>query len=77
MKRLQIMVPDATYEGLQKEAKRRQATVADLVRRGIDRQLESAVNEPFRPPRIIVHDLGLPKLPPEEWREAANERADP
>ena len=74
MKRLQAMVPDKVYEALTKEAARRQTTVADLVRRSIDRQLESAVNVPFRKPTITPSNLGQPMIPVERWREVANGR---
>ena len=74
MKRLQVFLPDSLFARLQREAERREATVAELVRRGIERQLESAVDEPRREPRITPLDLGETLLPASEWREIANER---
>ena len=74
MKRLQVMVPDEMYDSLQKEAKRREWTVADLVRRGIERQLASAVDVPWRKPTITPVDMGQFLMPMEDWRLAANER---
>jgi hypothetical protein len=74
MKRLQVLVPDNIYESLQKEAARRQLTVADFVRRGIDRQLDSAIDIPYREPTLTPRDLGAPSLSTDSWREAANDR---
>ena len=74
MKRLQVLLPDDVYDDLKTEAQRRQLTVADLVRRSIDRQLASAHKGPFRPPSITPLHLGIPLLPLEHWREAANDR---
>ncbi len=74
MKRLQVFLPDSLYIRLQREAERKEATVADLVRRGIERQLESAIDEPRREPTITPLKLGKPLVPESEWREIANER---
>jgi hypothetical protein len=77
MKRLQVLIPDETFARLQKEAKRREWTVADLVRRGIDRQLDSAVDTPPWSPIPPQIDLGEILVPLSEWREIANERSGP
>ena len=74
MKRLQVMLPDDVYTSLKAEAERRQSTIADIVRRGIDRVLTSSVKAPFKLPALSPRDLGSPALPVEEWRNAANER---
>lgn len=74
MKRLQILVPEETYERLRKEAKRREWTVAEVVRRGLEKQLESAVDGPSVVPKITPGNLGVPKVPVSEWREYANDR---
>jgi CopG-like RHH_1 or ribbon-helix-helix domain, RHH_5 len=74
MKRLQVILPDEVYESLKKEAVRRQTTVADIVRRGIDRLLASSVQAPYRTPVINPRDLGVPNLPDGNWRDIANER---
>jgi len=67
------MLSDDVFKALKSEAERRHVTVADIVRRGIDRQLESAVPGTFRKPTITPCDLGEPKIPVELWREVANE----
>ena len=74
MKRLQVLLPDDVYESLRKEVARRQTTVADFVRRGIDRQLQSAVDAPFKKPTLTPVNLGEPMIPVERLREVANER---
>ena len=73
MRRLQILVPDATFARLQTEAKRREASITDIVRRGIERELERAVDAPFVEPRLRTFKLGAPLVPENEWREMANE----
>ena len=77
MKRLQVMVPDEVYDSILREAKRKEWTVADLVRRSIERQLATAVDAPRREPTITTVRLGVPKIPVSEWREAANDRYSP
>lgn len=74
MKRLQILVPEETYERIRLEAKRREWTVAEVVRRGLEKQLESAVEGAAPAPGILTANLGAPKLPDSEWRELANDR---
>jgi hypothetical protein len=73
MKRLQVMLPDAVYAALKREALRRQLTVAEVVRRGIDHQLASSVQVPFRAPALTPVDLGTRLIPFEDWREEAND----
>jgi len=53
---------------------RRQAMVPDVVRRGIDRLLASAVQGNPRSPLLTPRDLGVPTIPSEEWRDIANDR---
>lgn len=74
MKRLQILVPEETYERLRKEAKRREWTVAEVVRRGLEKQLESAVDVPRQEAAFPTGDLGNFLAPVSEWREIANDR---
>jgi hypothetical protein len=74
MKRIQVAVTDETYARLREEAKRRARPMADLVRRGIDRQLESAVEAPRGEPTITPLHLGEILIPESEWRLLANER---
>ncbi len=74
MKRLQVMLPDDVYQSLKEEAERRQATVAEIVRRGIDRLLVSSVKGTNRAPVLSPRDLGVPMIPADEWRDIANQR---
>ncbi len=74
MKRLQILVPEETYERIKREAKRREWTVAELVRRGVEKQLEHGVDAPRIKPKITPVNLGVPKVPDTEWRDYANDR---
>jgi len=74
MKHIHIMVTDETYDRLRKEAKRREQPMADLVRRGIDSQLESADEIPRAEPTITTLHLGEILIPESEWRLLANER---
>jgi hypothetical protein len=74
MKRLQILIPEETYARLKKEAKRREWTVAEVVRRGLERQLESAVDGPPGMPQFTPRSLGPILAPESEWRELANVR---
>jgi hypothetical protein len=76
MKRLQVMIPDEIYHSLKSEAERREATVADIVRKGIDRVLEAAVKGPNRVPSISPCNLGLPLIPQDDWRVVANDRVE-
>lgn len=68
------MLPDDVYKSLKDEADRRQATIAEIVRRGIDRLLLSAVPGKYASPTITPVDLGVPTIPVEDWRAHANER---
>jgi len=74
MKRLQILVSDETYARLKKEAKRREWTVAEVVRRGVEKQLEYAVDAPRAKPTFTPVDMGEILIPASEMREAANDR---
>ena len=74
MKRLQILIPDETYALLKKVAKRKESTMADFVRRSLEKQLESAVDGPRVEPTITPVDMGEFLVPVSEWRELANDR---
>jgi hypothetical protein len=73
MKRLQILVPDALYLRVQREAQRQEWTVSEVVRRGIEKQLESAVDQEPQIPSLKPLDLGGAKLPEDRWRDAIYE----
>lgn len=69
MKRLQILVPETLYEKILKEAKRREMTVAEVVRRGMEKQVEGQVEAEPKPFVITTIDIGEPKVPMERWRD--------
>jgi hypothetical protein len=74
MKRLQILVPESLYARILREATKREWTVAEVVRRGIEKQLESEVAVEPRIPKIRSKKMGTPKIPESQWREIANVR---
>jgi hypothetical protein len=72
--RLEILVPDETYESLQQAASRRKRTVSELVLKGIDQQLATESDEAGWEPQIPKLNLGKILIPESEWRLLANER---
>lgn len=74
MKRVQVLFSEDVYSRIKAEAKRREWTVAEVVRRGVEKQLESAVDAPRVKPKITPGNLGVPRVPVSEWRDYANDR---
>lgn len=73
MKRVQILLPDAMFAELKRRATAREQTVTEVIRRGVERELE-AMGEDLREPVLHVYDLGVPPVPVADWREIANDR---
>jgi hypothetical protein len=75
--RLQILVSKEQRRRLEGEAKRRDASVASVIREAIDAQLGGvAVDDRLEALGRIVAMQGAPYLPPEELRRAIAEARD-
>lgn len=74
MVKTQIQLPDDLYRQVKRLSERKQWSLAETIRRGVEEALrmypeETTSGTLWKMPCVSV---GKPKLPPDRWREAAN-----
>jgi len=80
MVRTQVQLPDALYRQAKRIAKEQEITLAEVVRRGLEHMLRiyppgREDRDAWQPP--APRSLGAFKAPVEDWRELAQEVAEP
>jgi hypothetical protein len=70
MQKIQVLFPAPTLARLREFAEKEDRPVSELIRRAVDKLLESKSPPPYRPPKLPTFAGGQVLLGPEKIKEA-------